>query len=292
MNAFSSFHPVTTAIYFLSVMMITMFSSNPILLCSALFFAVASIIKTQKGQIFKDLLYNCLLFMIIAITNPIFLHNGVTPLFFVNGNAVTLESVVCGVNIGLMVMSVIYLFKCVNIVLTNDKILYLLGNVSPKIALLMSGALRFIPLIKTQAEKIKQSQKAMGLYSSDSLTDKLKGALRVYSALITWALENAVDTGASMKARGYGLKGRSRYSLYTFKIVDIVMLLFIAVLDAVVIFALATDKLRFEFYPSISYSDFNVYTISAIIAFILLCAIPLIIECKEALRWKYYKSKI
>ena len=44
----------------------------------------------------------------------------------------------------------------------------------------------------------------MGLYSSESIADRLKGSLRVYSALLTWALENAVDTAASMKGRDSG----------------------------------------------------------------------------------------
>ncbi len=67
-------------------------------------------------------------------------------------------------------------------------------------------AVRFIPLFRRQAERVSLSQKAMGLYAGDNYMDKARGAARVFSILLTWSLENAIDTAASMRARGYGIK--------------------------------------------------------------------------------------
>ncbi len=36
------------------------------------------------------------------------------------------------------------------------------------------------------------------------------------SILVTWALENAIDTADSMKDRGYVLPGRTAFSIYRF----------------------------------------------------------------------------
>lgn len=36
------------------------------------------------------------MFLLVAVTNPLFSHNGVTPLFYLNGNPVTLEAFVYG----------------------------------------------------------------------------------------------------------------------------------------------------------------------------------------------------
>lgn len=36
------------------------------------------------------------------------------------------------------------------------------------------------------------------------------------SILVTWALENAIETSDSMRSRGYGLKGRTAFSIYKF----------------------------------------------------------------------------
>lgn len=293
MNGFEYFHPTVSALYFASVLFITMFLSNPFLNVAALVGAFVFYAKTKKGIcLVKETGFSLLLFVLIAITNPLFSHKGATVLFFFNNNPITLESVLYGLNNAVMLTAVIYWFKCLNLVLTSDKLLYLLGNASPKIALLISSALRFIPLLKSQGERIKASQITMGLYASDAWTDKLKGSLRVCSALITWSLENAIDTGSSMKARGYGLKQRTHYSLYRFTRRDALMMVLVAALDAFVVFAFCAQWLEFSFYPLVSYAQFELCSLSALAAFALLCLLPLIIEIKEDLMWKYCKSRI
>lgn len=293
MSRFSSLHPTVSALYFVSVMAVTMFSSNPVMLIIALLGSVLFFIKIQKNiRFIKEFGFYLILFVIIALSNPLFSHNGVTPLFFLNGNPVTLEALLYGINIAVMLIAVVYWFRCFNRIITEDKLLFLFGKASPKIALILSAALRFIPLIKEQAEKIRKAQTTMGLYASDTWTDKLKGTLRVYSALITWGLENAVDTGSSMKARGYGLKDRKHYSLYTFRKSDGLFISLILALDAVIIAVTATGRFSFSFYPRISVPPINIYSISVEIAFAVLCLLPFILEVEEGLQWKYYKSRI
>ena len=52
----------------------------------------------------------------------------------------------------------------------------------------------------------------MGLYAEKGRLQKLKSAVTVFSVMVTWSLENAVETADSMKSRGYGLPGRTGYS--------------------------------------------------------------------------------
>lgn len=293
MSRFSSLHPTVSFFYFVSVLTVTMFLPNPVMLIIALLGGLLFFIKIQKNiRFIKEFGFYLTLFVIIALSNPLFSHKGVTPLFFLNGNPVTLEALLYGINIAVMLIAVVYWFRCFNQIITEDKLLFLFGKVSPKTALLLSSALRFIPLIKEQAGKIRKAQTTMGLYASDTWTDKLKGTLRVYSALITWGLENAIDTGSSMKARGYGLKGRKHYSLYTFRKSDGLFISFVLVLDAIIIAITVTGRLDFSFYPQITLPTVNIYRVSAMIAFAALCLLPFILEVKEGLQWKYYKSKI
>lgn len=293
MNSFFSCHPVVSALYFLSVLVLTMFTSNPILLIIALLGGIAFFVVTEKHiKLFREFGFYLLLFIIVSLTNPLFSHNGVTTLFFLNGNPVTLEALLYGVDIAVMLIAVMYWFKCFNLIMSEDKLLYLFGKLSPKISLLLSLILRFIPLFKIQSAKIRQTQKAMGLFATDTWTDKLRGTVRVYSSLVTWAFENAVDTGSSMKARGYGLKGRSHYSLYRFGKSDAVLLAIIILLDVIAICVMAMGYLDFTFYPEISAAPINFYNLSAIVAFALLSFLPFVLEVKEGLLWKYYRSKI
>lgn len=293
MNYFSSLHPISSAVYFISVFVITMFSQNPILLLFSLVGSILFFIKIEKNlRFFKDFGIFLLIFLIISLTNPLFSHKGATILFFLNGNPITLEAFFYGVDIALMLTATIFWFKCFNLIFSDDKLLFLLGGFSYKIALLISSALRFIPLIKLKAEKIKATQKTLGLYSSEVCTDKLKGSARVYSALIGLGLENAVDTGATMKARGFSLKPKSRYSLYKFRKNDLLFLIFVVVSDVVIFVSLGLEKLYFNFYPLISFAKFDFYSIFSLTFFLIFCLLPFIIDFTEGLKWKYYISKI
>ena len=218
--------------------------------------------------------------------------NGETPLFFLNDNPVTLEAIVYGAAIAVMLISVIFWFKCLNDVMTSDKFLYLFGRLIPKLSLILSMALRFVPLFKAQIKKIHQTQKTLGLYASKSVADRLLGGFRVLSVLITWSLENAVDTAASMKARGYGIKGRTSFSLFRFRAEDGALLGAIAALCALVFLGFGGGRLDFHYYPYISPLTFDFTAWLGYAAALLLFFLPFAIEIKENLQWKYLRSRI
>lgn len=293
MNGFSAYHPTATAVYFASVLLIAMFVSHPLIAVTAFLGGALFFLKVEeKTKRFKGTLFYVLFFAVVVVTNPLFSHNGKTVLLFVNGNPITLEALLYGLNLGIMLLAVLYWFKCFSLIMTADKLLYLCGRMSPKLALLLSSSLRFLPQFQLQADKIRQAQKAMGLYTSDIWTDKLRAAARVYSVLITWALEHAIDTGSSMKARGYGLKGRSHYALFTFRSADTCLLVTTIVLDTIVLAAMAAGKLDFIFYPSIAAGPLSLCGMLGMSAFALLAFLPFMLEVKEDVQWRYYRSKI
>lgn len=293
MGGFDSLHPAVAAVYFTSVLVFSMFIANPLMLVVSLaggmlFFFIIR----EKAGIVKEIGLYFGLFCIISLTNPLFSHNGVTPLFFFNNNPVTLEALLYGVNLALTVISTVYWFKSLSLIFTEDKLLFLFGSLVPKTALLISSALSFVPRLKEQAHSIAQAQASMGIYTGEAWSDRLRGAVRVYSALVTRSLENAIDTAASMKARGYGLKGRTHYSLFRLRAKDLALLLVIAVSDGVIISVSATNRLSLEFYPSISFKGIDGFTLAAVTAFAVLCLLPSVLEAEEELKWQYYKSKI
>ena len=286
MRYFDTVHPAAAAFCFLSVLLVSAFSPSPALQLSALLGGIAFCAVLNRGRrTCRDTVFDILLFLLVAVTNPLFVHSGATPLFFLNGNAVTAEAVLCGIGLAVTLLSAVVWFRCFNIIMTSDKLLFLFGRLSPKIALLLSSALRFVPLFGEQARKIRAAQRTMGLYASDSLTDRLRSALRVYSALITWALENAVDTGSSMK-------GRTSFSLFRFGKRDLALTLAVAAADAAVIAASAFGRLDFSYYPRIAAGETDIFTAAAIAAFALLSFLPFISEVKEEVRWRYCISKI
>ena len=293
MNAFASYHPAVLMLYFIAVLLVAMFTQNPVLLCLALLGGICFCTLLERPKNFlHNMAFYIPLFLMIAATNPLFSHNGVTPLFFLNGNPVTLEAILYGLDIAAMLVAVMYWFKCYNHIMTSEKILFLFGKAIPKLSLLLSTALRFVPLFKAQIKKIHQAQKAMGLYTGSSYVDRLCSAVRVFSAMLTWSLENAIDTGDSMKARGYGLKGRSHFALFRFTVRDGLLLGAAILLLAFVLLGLALKTTDFSFYPRVTPLGSTTTAVLAYIAFGLLTFLPFIMEIVENIRWKALLSGV
>lgn len=293
MNAFSKLHPSVLMIYFIAVLSVGMFVTNPVielvsLAGSILFCATFTGAREKKN----DLKFYLPLMLLVAITNPLFSHNGVTPIFFMNGNPVTVEAVFYGCYIAVMLVSVMLWCKAYSFVMTSDKFIYLFGRILPQLSLVLSMALRYVPMLKRQAKKVIRTQKAMGLYTSESHFDRLRSGIRVISVLIGWSLENAVETGKSMRARGYGLKGHTNYSDFRFMKSDLVLLLICVMLWAVTLAGTASGKLDFYYYPEITEIPAGIYSIVCYGAYGCLALLPFILEAEEMIRWKYYRSKI
>ncbi len=292
-SAFGHFHPLPSFLYLTVLAAVTVFCTNPVLLgCSflgGLFFGAA---LWGRKEFLAELLFSLPAFLLISLFNPLFSHNGATPLFFLNGNPVTLEAILYGADLALMLLSALFWCKSLSTVMTTDKTLYLFGKMIPKLSLVLSMALRFIPLFLSKWKEIRTAQKAMGYYSEKGIVSKIGSSLCVFSALVSWALENSMDTGASMRARGYGLPGRTHFSLFRFSREDGLLLCGAWGLVALTVFGSLGGLLSLSFYPRIealprSGSAFGFY-----ILFGLFCFLPLLFECTEALKWKYLKSGI
>ena len=293
MRAFADYHPLVLLIYFLSVLIVAMFVSNPVLQTLALLGGVLFCFMLQsRKEIIGNMGFYIPMFVIVAVTNPLFSHNGVTPLFFINGNPVTLEAFIYGIAIAVMIIGVMLWCKCYSDIMTSDKFLYLFGRAIPKLSLILSMALRFIPMFKRQMQRVNRAQRSMGLYSSGGFVDRLRSMMRVFIAMISWSFENAMDTSASMKARGYGIKGRTSFSLFRFHSNDGALLTVCVLLLGITLVGVAAGETVFFYYPRISELNFSPGAAAVYISFGILSFLPFIIEVREELIWKYCISRI
>lgn len=293
MKAFANMHPAVSMLYFLSVLLVCMFIPHPVLQAEALLGGALFCAALQKrGAALRDLGFYLPLFLMVAVVNPLFSHNGVTPLFFLNENPVTLEALLYGVSLAVMVIGVLLWCKAYNEIMTSDKFLYLFGKLIPKLSLVLSMALRFIPTYLRQSRRVSRAQKAMGLYAGKSITDRVKNRMRVLAAMISWSLENAMETSASMKARGYGKKGRTNFSLFLFRASDGVLLAVCVCLLAVPLIGAAAGITDFMYYPRIGVIQTTPAAVAVYAAFGTLSVLPFILEVKEAVVWNYSVSKI
>ncbi|GHV02905.1 cobalt transporter [Clostridia bacterium] len=292
-RAFETYHPLTLFAFFACALVICMFTLHPVLLAVCYLSGVGFYgMLAGRRKLAASLARSIPLTVLIAAVNPLFVHRGETPLFFLNDNAVTLEAILYGAAAAVMLMSVFYWFKCYNEVMTSDKFIYLFGRVLPKLSLILSMALRFVSRFKRQYREIDDAQRAMGMYASKSLTDRLRSAFRVFSALITWSLENSIETADSMRARGYGLRGRTSYNNFFWRRRDGFMLAFIVLTAGAVIALLSAGRAGFGYYPTVTPIGFSVYDLLCYGALTVLLFMTVLLEMKEAVRWRYSLSKI
>jgi energy-coupling factor transport system permease protein len=292
MRSFDEYNPIVTLVYFLSLSTVVAFSRDPILLLIAFLGSFTYFTLRNRGKSVKTHLFFFTVFAILALVNPLVSHRGATVLLLVNGLPITLEACVFGVVGAGSVLTVLYLFRSFSEIMTRDRLLYAFGRMTPKTALVFSMTLRYMPLLRERAQKISESQRAIGLYKEENIIDRIKNNLRVFSILVTWALENGITTADSMAARGYGSKKWSYYSDIRFRKGDLFMLVLISACLSIVLVAIILGAHGISFYPRITHAPVGGLSIVSYIAYTVLSAIPIVVEIKEILKWKYLRSKI
>jgi len=294
-DTFSSFHPTINLLYFTAVIGFAMFFMHPVtLIISFVCASTYAIYLKGKKALRMGLLFMLPMLIFTAALNPLFNHQGITILAYLpNGNPLTLESVLFGIGAATMLITVIAWFSCFNAVMESDKIVYLFGRIIPALSLILAVSLRFVPRFLGQIKVISNANKCIGKdVSEGSVLQRARRGIKILSMLITWALENAIETADSMKARGYGLSGRTAFSIYSFDKRDSWAALYILSCIAVVIAGVLSGAYRFRYFPSIRGEWTGLFTIAVFIAYFALGAFPIIVNIREDLIWKHIESKI
>ena len=294
-DAFSSCHPTVNFLFFGSVLLFTMFSMHPIGLVISLAAAIGYNVYLNGRQAVRlQLCYLLPMALLAMIVNPAFNHQGTTILCYLpTGNPLTLESIAFGAASALLLAAVITWFSCYNAVMTSDKFVYLFGRIIPALSLVLSMTLRFVPKFKAQFRVVRDAQQTMGRdTSSGSVVRRIRHAVTIFSIMLTWSLENAIETADSMKSRGYGLPGRSAFSIYRFDDRDRAALVWIGACDFFVLCGFLTGGLEWHWWPAMGGAPVTMLTVLFHLVFLALCLTPVIINGKEDRAWKRIKSGI
>lgn len=290
-NSFSEYHPIINLLYFTIVIAFSMMFKHPVLLVISLVASFSYAIVLNGVKALKFNLYFLLpMFFIVIILNPLFSHQGMTILFYLDNKPITLESFIYGIVTAMMLITMVMWFTCYNKIITSEKIIYIFGKTIPSIALLISMTLGFVPRFKTQLKKIRLSQRNIGRdINNGSVYERIKHGCRIISILITWALENGVQTADSMRSRGYGLSGRTNFSLYKIDKRDKIALSILGGLIIICILGYINGSATMQFYPfikimKVKFIDYIIY-----LAYSILVFFPIIIEGREEVRWSLLK---
>lgn len=292
MNEFKTYHPIVNFTYFALVIGFSMFIMHPVFLLISLLCAIGySFLLKGRRELLKNIMLVIPMMLCAAIINPAFNHEGETILCYLpTDNPLTAESIFFGGAAASMLAAVMLYFSCYNAVMSSDKFIYLFGRIIPVLSLVFSMILRFVPNLLLRLREITNVQRSIGRdISQGSIIKRMKCAIKIFSILVTWSLENAVETADSMKSRGYGLPGRTAFSIFRFDKRDMKTILWLVICSIVVAIGTADGIFNYRYFPSMVFDCFSPGALIVEIAYLLLCATPIIIEVREEYRWKAIK---
>ncbi|MGX8795073.1 energy-coupling factor transporter transmembrane component T [Fusibacter sp. JL298sf-3] len=291
-DVFSKSHPYVTLLFFIAVIGASMVLKHPVFqainLLAACFYAFA--LKGGK-QVKFSLLYLLPMAVLIVVGNPLFNHEGATILTYLrDGNPLTLESILYGVSSAVMLFSVITWFSCYHVVMTSDKFVYIFGNTVPALSLVLTMALRFVPMYTQKFEEVRLAQKGIGHdVAQEPLMKRLKSAMSILSTMVSWAFEQQIETADSMKARGYGIGNRTAFSIYYWSRRDTLLLVLLSAGIVSLITGVYTGDLVYYYFPVVESLEGSgvLYICTLFYAMVAFC--PPIMIVLEELKWKSLK---
>lgn len=277
---FDSYHPVINLIYFGAVLAGTVCFCHPVFLMISY---VSMFLYSVKLNGKRSCIFNCCLIPLIfcyAGSYSGYHHFGITDLGtnFI-GNHMTFESVVFGLVQGTQIAAVIMIFSCIFTIVSTDKIIYLFGRISPKLSLFLSILLRSIPRMRERGTRIDLARKGVGKSCSQgNLFRRFRNACDYCSILITWTLEDFVDTAASMKARGYSLKGRTAFSIYRFDNRDRSLVIVFSFCIIMTVTAAALDQTVIIYDPEIIMNRITPVSFLFYLCYAFFLLLPLLLQ--------------
>ncbi|RHH67069.1 MULTISPECIES: energy-coupling factor transporter transmembrane protein EcfT [Vagococcus] len=106
-----------------------------------------------------------------------------------------------------------------------------------EISLMLSIALRFVPTLMDETEKIMNAQRARGVdFGEGNLMDKMKAIVPLLIPLFVSSFNRAEELAIAMEARGYrGGEGRTKYRVLNWDKTDTLAMLSFVVLTIVLV---------------------------------------------------------
>ncbi|WP_342564433.1 energy-coupling factor transporter transmembrane component T [Paenibacillus sp. FSL R7-0345] len=292
-SGFRAMHPAVALLYYAGLLLFAALLMHPLFLITEFAGVIILLLLQGQGrQLLRGLPFYLLMAGSVAVLNPLFSHRGAHILFYLWDQPVTLESVLYGLIMMLVLLTIFVLFISYNYTVTTDKFMYAFAAVAPKTALLTLMALRFVPLFQRRLREITMIQRFRGIdVAKGNLRKRMRDGMTLLKVLLTWSLEEALQTGDSMKARGYGIRKRSTYSVYKMDRADKAVLLLLVVSGLIPLILWLQGYGTFEIYPRMKPLVFGTGEVLMYISFCLFVLIPPGLEGKEIWLWRSSRRK-
>ncbi|MGX7060033.1 energy-coupling factor transporter transmembrane component T family protein [Vagococcus humatus] len=235
----------------------------------ASFYFIGIIFLCNNWQSYTLMFLFTLLALSLSKIKPSFIINGLKPLFwlilftvvlqilFTRGGEVyfkwgILSVTELGLMNGIFIFCRFVLIILISTLLTlttpplslSDAIEYLLRPLevvkfpAHEVSLMLSIALRFVPTLMDETEKIMNAQRARGVdFGEGNIMDKMKSIVPLLIPLFVSSFNRAEDLATAMEARGYkGGEGRTKYRVLKWQSRDTLTALVFVVLTVILVY--------------------------------------------------------
>ena len=286
---FEQCHPAINFIYFALVIYGMIAFQHPVFLIIS--FLCAFLYSVKRNGV-KAVAFDLALLPLIglfAIYYSTYTHFGVTVLEQnLIGNNITLESLVYGITLGIIIAGVMIWFSCIFSVFSSDKVVYLFGKVSPRLSLFLSILLRIVPRIKRQAKQMNVARRGVGkAVGQGNLFQRLRNCIRILSMLITWTIESLTMASESMQSRGSMLRGRKAFSIYRFDYRDRMYVVGMFSCMTVTVMGILLRQTDSVYNPRILITPITSMSYVFYLGYFVLCIMPLGLELWT--EWRFHK---
>lgn len=251
-------HPLTGVLLIISYLMAAILLKNPIYLAVILFSIITSAyIDGCLVDVFSYIKFVAPIAVLIIVFNPLVSHNGVTILHKGQMNlpvfgtmTITLEALLYGIYMSIIMTIVTIIFGFGNMVLHPDRTFGYFAKYLKKSSLLMSMTIKLFPSLMNSYKNIVEIEKLRGnsLYNKNFF-EKIKGQGNVVNILFMSSLEDSVDVAESMYSRGFGIGKRSTYFREKIRVFDLIVI-FIVIIQIVGLICFNNSGLNnMGFYP-------------------------------------------
>ncbi|WEK54339.1 MAG: energy-coupling factor transporter transmembrane component T [Candidatus Cohnella colombiensis] len=289
---FRSLHPIVLIAYYAGGITFGMLLFHPLILLSGWVAMMIVNVQLDRGREWRRWSIPMLVgFILITIMNPILSHRGRTVLHYWGDIPITLESVVYGITLALSVVSLLTLFVSYRIVVSEQKFLYLFSRISPKAALIAMMTLGLVPRLRRRLHELILIQRTRGITVTDgTIVQRAKNGTKFVVTLLSWTLEDALQTADSMQARGYGTKVRSSYLGFRFRSRDGWMLGGLSIIALLIVFTWVNGHGFLAIYPKFKSIKLTPEDIVAQVGYVGFLILPLVLEWRDRLAWRILKS--
>lgn len=246
-------HPSLLLLYFFSALVFSMLTLNPAYLLVSFIAALSlNIFLDGAAKTLQSFRYFIPIHLLIVLANALFSGNGLTVLFYLGNRPVTLESIIYGFAAGIMLLTILLWFRAYQEVASSDQLMSVGGKRFPVTSLLLGMILRYVPDTIEHGQKIKMSQNALLGEEKLPRKERLSFYTRMSSVLMSWSMENALDTSIAMRSKGYPSANRNTYKRDRFSSYDAAGIAFLSLMIIVQTVGFVTGTHSFHYYPLLS----------------------------------------